>query len=471
MACGQPEPLGDGEGLAAAGQADGQPVGRRQRVEVELDRGVARPRRRVGVGLELGVVGRRRDDRPGPDEVVEQRLGERRALGRVRAGTELVEQDQGARAGRLDDRGDPPQVPGEGRQRLGDRLLVADVGEHVAPDRQAAALGGRDVQPGLVHQAEQAERPQRDRLAAGVRAGHDEGRVAVAEADVDGHDPPGQPGVAGRQEHDLGPVRGLRADGVHLAGEGRLGGPQVEPGQRIEGLAQGRGVRRDEGRQLVEDARDLLGLGDLRLAPGVAELDGDERLDEQRLAAARGVVDDALDPGPGLGLDRDDVAAVAQRDDRLLEGAAELRADERVQPPAQPVVGDPDGGPQPAQPRRRGVEQLADRIEAAGERAAQGRQRVQLAPEVAQQRPSLVGERRRQAGRRVERLGDREELRRIEAAAARRALDRRADVVGAADPDARVARSAATRAWSVSSSRRATMTGSDRRLERLGEGA
>ena len=39
---GQPEALGDRERLAAARQADRQPVGRRQRVEVELDRGVAR---------------------------------------------------------------------------------------------------------------------------------------------------------------------------------------------------------------------------------------------------------------------------------------------------------------------------------------------------------------------------------------------------------------------------------------------
>ncbi len=39
----QPQALGDGEGLAAAGQADGQAIGRGQRLEVELDRGVARP--------------------------------------------------------------------------------------------------------------------------------------------------------------------------------------------------------------------------------------------------------------------------------------------------------------------------------------------------------------------------------------------------------------------------------------------
>ena len=182
---GQAESLGDGERLAAAGQPDRQAVRRRQRLEVEFDRGVARPRRRVRVGLELGVVGRRRDERAGPDEVVEQRLGERRAFGRVGPGAELVEQHERAGSGRLDDPDDRAEVPGERRQRLGDRLLVADVGEDVAPDRQPAAGRRRDVEAGLVHQAQQAERPQRDRLAAGVRSGHHQRGVAVAEPDVD----------------------------------------------------------------------------------------------------------------------------------------------------------------------------------------------------------------------------------------------------------------------------------------------
>ena len=94
----EPEPLGDRERLAAAGQPDRQLVGRRERLEVELDRGVPGAAGRVGVGLELGVVGRRRDERAGLDEVVEEGLGERRALGRVGAGAELVEEDERARA-------------------------------------------------------------------------------------------------------------------------------------------------------------------------------------------------------------------------------------------------------------------------------------------------------------------------------------------------------------------------------------
>ena len=90
-------------------------VGRRQRLEVELDRRIARARRRVRVGLELGVMGRRRDERAGADEMVEQPLRQRRALGGVRACTELVEQDERVRAGRLDDADDRAEVAREGR--------------------------------------------------------------------------------------------------------------------------------------------------------------------------------------------------------------------------------------------------------------------------------------------------------------------------------------------------------------------
>ena len=56
---------------------------------------------------------------------------------------------------------------------------------------------GRDVEAALVHEAEQAQRPQGHGLAAGVRPGHDERGVAVADPDVDGDDPTGQTRDAG----------------------------------------------------------------------------------------------------------------------------------------------------------------------------------------------------------------------------------------------------------------------------------
>ena len=306
--------------------------------------------------------------------MVEERLGERRALGRVGPGAELIEQDQRVRAGRLDDPGDRPEMARERREALGHRLFVADIGEDVLEDRQPRPGLGRDVQPGLVHQREEAKRPQGHGLAAGIRTGDHERGVAVAQPDIDRHDAAGQPRVTRPEQDDLRPVCGLGPGRVHLGRQARLGGPQVEARERAERLTQLDGVRGDERRQLVEDPLDLLALGRLGLAPGVPELDRDERFDEQGLTAARRVVDDALDPAARLGLDRDHIAAVPQRDERLLERPARrLGLDEGLEAPAQPVVGDPYRGPQPAETRRRAVEQLADRVEAPRERASEPR--------------------------------------------------------------------------------------------------
>ena len=115
----------------------------------------------------------------------------------------------------------------------------------------------------------------------------------------------------------------------------------------------------------------------------------------------------------------------------------ELRANQAVEAAAQPVVGHPDGTPQPTQAGRGGVEELPDGIEAAGQRAAQGRQRMEAATEVPQERPALLREGRGESRGRVQGLRDAEELRRIQASAAQRAPNPRLDVVGRADPDPR----------------------------------
>ena len=115
---------------------------------------------------------------------------------------------------------------------------------------------------------------------------------------------------------------------------------------------------------------------------------------------------------------------------------ADLGLDEGVEPAAQPVVGDPDRGAQAAQPGRGRVEQLADRIEAAGQARLEGRQRVELARELAQQRPAFLGQDPGQPAGRLEGLGDLEEVGRIQAAAPGCPLDPRPDVVGRADPGA-----------------------------------
>ena len=392
--------------------------------------------------------------------MVEQRLGQRRTLGRIRAGAELVEQHQAAGSGGVDDAHDRAQVPAERGERLRDGLLVADVGEDVAEDRQAAAGRRRHVQPGLVHQRQQAEGPQRDGLAAGVRPGDDQRREVATEPDVDGYDLSRQARMPRAQQGQLLGRGRLGADAVELSRQAGLGGPEVEERQRVEGAAQSLRLRRDERRQLVEDAL-LLGLDpELRLAPGIAELDHDERLDEERLAAARLVVDDALDLAPGIGADRDHVAAVAERDDRFLERGADLAAvDERLEAGAQPLVRDPHRAAQAAQRRRGRVEQLPRRIEAQLQAVAQRGKRGDPARELVEQRALLLPERVCQAPGGDQRPQHVQQLGGIQPAAARRASDRRTDVRAPPMPTSERSERK-LRAWSVSSRPRATTIGS-----------
>jgi hypothetical protein len=240
-------------------------------------------------------------------------------------------------------------------------------------------------------------------------------------------------------EADLRTGGSLGAHGVHLLGQAGLGAPEVEPCKGVEGLAERVGLAADEGGQLVEDPLDLGRLRQLRLAPGIAELDRDERLDEERLAAAGRVVHDPLDAAPGIRAHGNHVAAIAQRDDRVLQGGTDLaRVDELLQARAEALVRDARGAAQGAQPRRGRVEELPGGIEAALQGGAQRRQRMEAARKVVEEGPAVLGEDVPEAGRGLEGLGDRGELHGVQAAAACRPHDRRPDVVGAPDAGARV---------------------------------
>ena len=142
---GQVEPARDLERVRLADVADVQPESRAEGLEVELDRRVLGARVRERVGLQVADVGR--DDRPAADavELVEDRAAERGPFGGVGPGPQLVEQDERALGRLREDLGDAADVRGEGRERLLQALLVADVGEHGVEDRELRPLVRRDV--------------------------------------------------------------------------------------------------------------------------------------------------------------------------------------------------------------------------------------------------------------------------------------------------------------------------------------
>ena len=79
--------------------------------------------------------------------------------------------------------------PEKGRQALFDALLITDVNEiFVKNGRRCCSHAPGDQEPVLRHRVEQAGCFQRYGLAAGVRAGDDEGVIVAAQLNVHRHD-------------------------------------------------------------------------------------------------------------------------------------------------------------------------------------------------------------------------------------------------------------------------------------------
>ena len=166
--------------------ADRDPVERRVRLRVEAGGRVRGAVGRARPLLQLGVV-RRHDGQPRlPGEPGDERLRERRALVRVGAGGELVEEDERAPARGVEDRDDRAAGAPENVERLISIDCRSPMSASTRSKTGSAASRGRRPQAGLVEQRGEPERLQRDRLAARVRAADDE-RAQAAEVEVDRH--------------------------------------------------------------------------------------------------------------------------------------------------------------------------------------------------------------------------------------------------------------------------------------------
>ena len=177
----QPQPPGDGKGVGLARYADEQPVGGPQRLHIELTAGVLYPRRGHGKGLQLRVMGGGRRQRALAPHILDDGDGQRRALHRVGARPQLVEQDQALLIRQLQYLHCVGHVRREGGQALLDALLVAHVRQHPVEHLHGALVAGGDVQAALGHQAQQPQGFQRHGLAAGIGAGDDQRVIRAAQ--------------------------------------------------------------------------------------------------------------------------------------------------------------------------------------------------------------------------------------------------------------------------------------------------
>ena len=435
----QAEARRDGERVRCAGEADVDAICGAKRLGIELDARVHHARRGQRERLELGIVGRRRDQDATREQRLEHGHRERRSLIGIGTRAELVEQRDVALLGLRERRDHVAQVRGEGREALRDRLLVPDVGEDPLDDRHPAAAAGGDLQSARGHQHEQADRLEGHGLPAGVRSGDHERLEVGAEAHVDRDNVAAlgdEQRMARGHEVEL-PVaveeRPLAVEEVRQLGlrEGEIDARE-RGHQRLELVA----VLLDAARQLVEDPLHLGPLGQLGLAQRVVRFEDLQRLDEDGRPRRGLIVDDALHRAAHLRLHGHDIAAAAQRHDRLLERARELTLEQPVEPLLKTRLRRAQLRAKRTQPRARAVEHLGgprdgvlDGLRERARRASELRKRGERGVRAHVLKELLGG---------ADRVRDAEQLIGIQRTAEARAPDRVADVLRAADPSRRL---------------------------------
>ncbi len=190
----QPQPLGNGEGVGFARNAEYQLVGGLQRGHVKFTGGVFHPFGLQSIGFQLGIVGGGGHQRPLLPQALDNRRGQGGALHWVCAGAQLVHQRQTAWAGLRQNFHNGLHMRGKGGKRLLDALLVANIRQHAAAHLNHAVLSAGNLQAALGHQRQQTQGLQAYCLAAGVGAGDNHRVGLAADGEIDGHG-----GILGQQ--------------------------------------------------------------------------------------------------------------------------------------------------------------------------------------------------------------------------------------------------------------------------------
>ena len=316
---GQAQPLGDGEGVGLAGDADEEPVGGGQGVDVKLTGGVLHPGGGHGVHLQLGVVSGGGHQGPQLPGLLDDGGSQGRALDGVGARAQLIEEDEGLVVRLLQNAHNVHHVGREGGEALGDGLLVADIGQYAVENHHCAVVRHRNVESTLGHQSQQTDGLQGDGLAAGVGAGDDQGIKIPAQVQVVGHRLVGvQQGMAGLPQTDA------TADDFGLAGPHPVGqlGPgedHVQHDKQVVVLGDVLLVGGAVGGQLGQDPVNLLLLVGLELPQLVVGLHHPHGFDEEGSAGGGHVVDQAGHVVLALGAHGHHIPVGAHGDNGLLE--------------------------------------------------------------------------------------------------------------------------------------------------------
>ena len=208
----------------------------------------------------------------------------------------------------------------EGGERLLDGLLIADVRQHTLEHGDRTAVVSRNVQAAFRHQGQKAQCFQRDGLAAGIRAGDDEGVKIRSQTHSDGHDRfLVDQRVARAHQLDGRILADFRRHAVDAQGVLCLGKDHIQRDEHLIAVADALTEGRSLCGKLSQDPLDLLFLPDEQLAQGVVGIDRRHRLNEKRAARGGNVVDQAGNFGFVFTLDRHDITVAAQGDDGIAQ--------------------------------------------------------------------------------------------------------------------------------------------------------
>ena len=287
---------------------------------VKFAGGVDHPGGAHGVYLQLRVVGGSRHPAAVFAAEFDEADGQRCALRRVGARSQLVKQHQRLVVALIYDLDNVFHMGGEGGQALLDALLVADVRQHLGENGNGAAVVGGNVQAALGHKGQKPDGLQSDGLAAGVGAGDDQGIKVHAQPHGDGHDLfCVNEGMARLLQLQRPIGADDRLDGLHGKRQLRPGKNHVQPHQQGIVLPDGLQKRGGLGGQLRQNPLDLLLFPQQQLPQGVVGVDRGHGLDKKGGARGGHVVNQAGNFVFEFGLYRHHIAVAAHGDDGIAQ--------------------------------------------------------------------------------------------------------------------------------------------------------
>ena len=174
----------DEERVGFARHANAQFIGGAQRFQIKLAACIDNAFRLQRKDLELCIVGGSHQEHTTAAQLFNDGHCQRSTLGRVRTGTQLIQQDQRVRHGQLQNAGDFFHVARECGKALLNTLLIANVHKELIKNTDLAPLISRDKEAALRHGTQKACCFQRDRLAARIGAGNDERIILLTQRNV-----------------------------------------------------------------------------------------------------------------------------------------------------------------------------------------------------------------------------------------------------------------------------------------------